>query len=82
MNDYCKQAPCKDWYEFKVLGKGKKQNELLDFALANDKIPNFRKTVVHSVCVACIHYVLWKGIQPNESCEKQLHIIISTTNIK
>jgi hypothetical protein len=26
------------WYEFTVLGKGKKQNELLVLALANDKL--------------------------------------------
>jgi hypothetical protein len=37
MSDKCKQALCKEWHEFIVLGKGKKLNELLDLAPANDK---------------------------------------------
>jgi hypothetical protein len=35
VNGECKQALCNEWYEFEVLGKGKKLNELLNLALAN-----------------------------------------------
>jgi hypothetical protein len=32
-----KQVLCNEWYEFKALGEGKKLNERLDLALANDR---------------------------------------------
>jgi hypothetical protein len=78
MKDECKQALCNEWYEFKVIGKGKKLNELLDLALADDKgFPTLRKLLsilsVLPVSTVCCE----RG-----SRDKQLQIIITTTNVK
>jgi hypothetical protein len=37
VNNECKHAVSNEWCAFKVLGRGKKLNELLDLPLANDK---------------------------------------------
>jgi hypothetical protein len=35
-NEDCIQAVHNEWYEFKVLGRGKKLTELLELALSNN----------------------------------------------
>jgi hypothetical protein len=52
VNNECKQALSNKWFAFKVLGRGKKLNELFGLPLANDeRFPILGKAVLHSVCV-------------------------------
>jgi hypothetical protein len=56
-NNECKQALCNERYEFKVLGRGKKLNEHLGLALANDKrFPILRKllSIVSELLVSTV----------------------------
>jgi hypothetical protein len=73
VKDKCKEALSNERCEFGVLGLGKKLNEFLDLALANDKI---------FAVLGKLLSVLRVEVQLNESCEKQLEIVAATTNLK
>jgi hypothetical protein len=50
-NEDCMQAVHNEWYEFKVLGKGKKLNELLELALSNNERFPVLEQLLSIVCM-------------------------------
>jgi hypothetical protein len=55
VNNEYKQALSNKWFAFKVLGRGKKLNELFGLPLANDERFPILGKLFSIVCVGCLY---------------------------